>query len=159
MFPCRATIPAPHCSIFLRPCKIRSCQNKRSLILFCPLKHAFISGLSVVIAIGIMDFPMLYFKLALTHEVQIRFRHGFLIRIKASWFVHVIPDVNIRISPNIIFLVYDLVWNFMIKLWKCLPSFGIHEINPNWLAWPALSLIRFTSLSLNVKFIVHDFFI
>ena len=102
MSPIWPTISAPHCSIFLWASKERTSQDKRSLLSLGPLKKSLISSLCIIIPIEIVDISVFNKFGRISEIVKICFSHRLLKWIKASGFIHIIPNMNIRVSENVI---------------------------------------------------------
>lgn len=105
MRPISSAVSAPDSCKFLWSSKERACKNKRSLISSCPLEKSIISCQCIIVPIEVMHISMFivnWLSFCCFKSMQVCFGHRFLEGIKTSRLIHIIPNVNIRISENVI---------------------------------------------------------
>lgn len=102
-----------------------------------------------------MHISMLNYLFFISNIVSVRFRHRFFILVKASWLIHVIPNLNTVICPYIRFLLNIMAYFFncrypIVELFNIFSCIRIHKINPYWWTRPTPGYMR-----LNVILFLH----
>ena len=143
------TISAPNRCMLLRARIKRPRQYKWPLL--APLLQSLIRFLRAEIPIQTMNIPMLncngmLFAILINNIklMLIRFRHGLISQLKARRLIHIDPNSNMLVMPNIVVQITYLaqVLRPRIQQPQQIQRLRIHIINPTWHLWPAFAVVN-----------------